>query len=55
MTNLALLILARQCRHLVSKYHIYLPDSGRMAVTFVNSSNVAYLANAISETVRTVN
>lgn len=44
-----------QCKHLVEKYHVYLTKSGRISMCGVNTNNLDYLANAIVETVKTVN
>jgi len=44
-----------QCKHLVEKYHIYLTKSGRISCCGVNSSNIDYLAKAITETVKSIN
>jgi len=41
-----------QCRTLISDYHIYLPQSGRINISGLNSTNVEYVAKAIDSVVR---
>lgn len=43
-----------QCRHLVKKYHIYLPTSGRIGMPFLNTNNIDYFAKAVGETVKEI-
>lgn len=44
-------LTAAQCEVLVEKHHVYIPPSGRMSMTGVNTHNVKYLANAIKQVV----
>lgn len=40
-----------QVQNLKNNYHIYLPDDGRISLAGLNTNNVGYVANAISQTV----
>ena len=44
----------KQSAHLVQKFHMYLPKSGRVSICGINSHNVDDIAKAIEETVRSV-
>eukprot|EP01062_Namystynia_karyoxenos_P050206 TRINITY_DN3893_c0_g2_i1.p1 TRINITY_DN3893_c0_g2~~TRINITY_DN3893_c0_g2_i1.p1 ORF type:complete len:975 (+),score=379.00 TRINITY_DN3893_c0_g2_i1:73-2925(+) len=41
-----------QCKHLVSKYSVYLLPSGRVSMAGINSKNVGYIARAIDDACR---
>ncbi|GMH36940.1 hypothetical protein BSKO_04813 [Bryopsis sp. KO-2023] len=43
-----------QAEHLISKWHVYLPSSGRISMAGVSASSVEYLADAIDDAVRNV-
>lgn len=40
-----------QVKHLISEYHIYLPDDGRISLAGLNTANVKYVAEAINKAV----
>lgn len=44
----------KQVEHLIQKHHIYLLKSGRINMCGINSNNVAYVARAIDDAVRSV-
>lgn len=46
---------ASQCKHLLEVYHVYLPQTGRLVISNINTNNVDYLARAIAETVKKIN
>lgn len=43
-----------QCQHLISKYHIYLLDNGRISIAGLCAKTVPYLATAIHDAVTTI-
>lgn len=44
-----------QVKYLISEFHIYLPNDGRISIAGLNSNNVQYVAEAINKAVTTVN
>ena len=45
-------LTAAQCEKMISKWHIYLLLSGRISLAGLNSSNVAYVVEAITDCIR---
>ena len=41
----------RQVQHLLDRYHIYAPKDGRISLCGLNTTNVEYVAKAISDCV----
>lgn len=41
-----------QVKHLVEKYHIYLPKSGRISIAGLNPNNIDYVAKAFNDVVK---
>ncbi|KAL3418513.1 aminotransferase class I and II [Phlyctema vagabunda] len=44
-----------QIKHLEAQYHIYMADTSRISIAGLNDGNVEYFAQAIDQTVRSVN
>ena len=40
-----------QIKHLIEKFHVYLPDDGRISLAGLNTGNVQYVAEAINDAV----
>ena len=41
-----------QCEILIKKHHVYLLKNGRISMAGVNTKNVAYIAKAIADAVK---
>ena len=46
---------AKQCEHLIKKWHIYLVKNGRISMAGVNSGNVRYIAEAMKDAITNAN